>query len=612
MLGRRAVEGVVATIKGEPICGAMINIVNDFGSPFRMVDTDGKGQFHTEYFLANLQSPQFSFTLTITKKGFRPTHRIINSQGPDTNLAAHITLRPPQEDPTLLSQAGLVDGVAPKLRQLSPSDGLSAKEEKDYARGVEEFLDRKRLDRALVFFNKVVDHDPSCTRCRTMRAMAELSWGDWEAADKDLGESVNAMIADKHLGRAEPMLAYGVLTTWEHTPAKASAYLTEALNYAPHDALALQELGRAQCLNYDWEDANETLKKAVAAGAGADALLLHTEALLWAGTAQEARNELNRYMNGRDIKRMPIRVRILSDHIREKEKDTVAFAAADAKRRARGEEPLDYVNHPPKDLENLEPASDQSQLAPILNTVGQRVSELFKNIPNTICIEKIRQERLNHAGKTEATLDQTFRYLCLIPTLPSGPTPDEYRANSTGIPTVPRGLKENLMLSAGFVSGPLMFHPDYQGGSTFRYLGRQKIKGSTTHVIAFAQRPARAQICGSFNNGKTTKMTYVQGLAWIDDTTHQIVHLKTDLLYPLPQVKLDKQTTEIDFGEVQFASFPQKFWLPHDVTVTMDWAGQRFRNNHHYSDYLVFNVEQKEQIGNPKGKLHSSSANERR
>jgi Tfp pilus assembly protein PilF len=595
----RAVGGKVVTIKGDPVSGAMVEIENDFGGQFRVVSTDRNGEFHSEYVLANLQSPHFSFTLTVSKKGFRKAHRIASNQGSNANVGAFITLRTPQEDPTLLSEADMVNGVAPKLRHLSPSDGLSAKEEKDYARGVEEFLDRNRVDRAVPLFDKVVEHDPSCLRCRTMLGLAELNWGDWDDATADLGGAVNAMIADKSLGRAEPLLAYGVLASWEHEPTKASAYFMEALKYAPYDALALQELGRAQCLNADWEDANETLKKAVAAGAGPEARLLHTEALLWAGTAQEASDELDRYLNGRDIKKLPIRVRLLSDRVEEKKKDAAAFAAANAKLRARGEQPLDYINHPPKDLANFEPASDQSQLVPILDAVGQKVAELYKNLPNTISIEEIHQERLNRAGKPEARLDQKFRYLCLMPILPTGPATDEYRTDSRGIPAVPRGLREDLMLTAGFVSAPLLFHPAYQNGSIFRYLGRQKTKGSTTHVIAFAQQPAKARIYGSFKDGKRSKLTYVQGMAWVDDATHQIVHLRTDLLNPLPQVKLDKETTEINFNEVQFKTVPQRFWLPDEVVVTLNWAGRVLRNKHEYSDFLVFNVEERQKISLP-------------
>jgi len=156
------------------------------------------------------------------------------------------------------------------------------------------------------------------------------------------------------------------------------------------------------------------------------------------------------------------------------------------------------------------------------------------------------------------------------------------------------------MVTAGFVAAPLIFHPIYQEGSSFRYWGLANVNGTSTHVVAFAQQPSRARICGSIRVGATSKMTYLQGLAWIDANTYQIVRLVSDLLTPMPQVKLDKETTEIEFSEIQFNSIQQKFWLPEQVTVTLDWSGQTFRNTHQYSDFLVFNVREAQKIGTPK------------
>ncbi len=77
--------------------------------------------------------------------------------------------------------------------------------------------------------------------------------------------------------------------------------------------------------------------------------------------------------------------------------------------------------------------------------------------------------------------------------------------------------------------------------------------------------------------------------------------MTSDLLKPLPQVRLERQTTEIDFNEVHFKQLTQGFWLPSKVTVTLDWNGKMFRNNHAYSDFLVSNVESTQKIGKPKG-----------
>jgi hypothetical protein len=409
------------------------------------------------------------------------------------------------------------------------------------------------------------------------------------------------MLENPKRGVPEPFLAEGELVSWEHGPAKASAYFTEALKYAPQDALALQEHGRMQCLDMNWEAGNESLKKALATGAGPDARLMYAESLLWTGTPAQAEVELITYLDGRNPKNMPPRVRALWERIQTEKKDRTIILAAKARSQARGEEPLDYIHNPPKNLPDFEPATDQAPLDAILSGVGKNVSDLFANLPNISSMEAIHQEKLTRKGKTDTAQEYKYRYLMLAPDQPWGPSIDEHRADTKGNETPQLGLSDNSMLTAGFVSAPLVFHPAYQKGSVFRLLGHQKLKGRSTFVVAYAQDPAKSRLAGSFQQGTITKLTYTQGIAWVDSENYQIIRLTTDLLTPLPMVKLDKETTEIDFNEVHLNRATQKFWLPQAVTVTLDWNGKLLRNQHAYSDFMVFNVDSSQKIGKPKG-----------
>jgi len=472
---------------------------------------------------------------------------------------------------------------------------------KDSARAAQEFLDRNHADRAVPNFFEVARLNRSCLKCRTMLALAELNWGDWDSAQEEITDSVNTMIADPKFGIPEPFVVEGVLVSWGHDPARASSYFAEALTYAPQDALALQEHGRVQCLDMNWQAGSESLKKALAAGAGPEARLLHAEALLWTGTPAEAAAEMNLYLDGRNPKSLPPRARAVWEHIQSGKKEQTLILAAKAKAKARGKQPLDYVHHPPTNLPDFEPATDQSPREALLAAVGKNVSKLFSDLPNISSIESVRQEKLTSKGKTDLSQGFKYRYLALAPEHSWGPSIDEFRADMKGNETPQLGSSDNYMLTSGFMSAPLILHPAYQSGSTFRLLGRQKVKGRNTYVLAYAQEPSKSRIYGAFQYGKTTRPTYTQGLAWIDAETYQIIHLTKDLLNPLPQVNLEKETTDIEFSEVHFNQGTQTFWLPNAVTVTLDWNGKVFRNNHAYSDFVVFNVQSSQKIGRPKG-----------
>lgn len=590
------VAGKVTTLQGDPVLGAKVVIEPNVAGEFRTLKTDFQGEFLTEYWLNGDLVREFSASVEVVKKGFLKARMIVDMGPTDKPQMFPITLRDVQEDPRLLSQADLISSLAPKLRQLGASDGLSGSGQKDYARGVEEFLDRRRPDRAVLLFNKVLRRDASCLECRTMLALAELDSGDWDGAQRNLGEVVTAMRADAAKGRSEPLVAYGVVESWRHQREKAAGFFIEALKFAPHDPLALQELGRSQLLLENWGTAASYLQKALDAGAGPEARLLRSEALLGGGDPDEASKEMTRYLNGRDVKAMPMHVRQLWAQVRERKKVETTYA----KVKTEVDQPINYLRRAAPELKGLEPATDQSQLDSILSAVSKNVSELFQNFPNTSSLEQIHQEKVSRKGKVSGTREQKFRYLCFTPAEAWGPGFSEYRLNVVGDQGPPGGPLEGYMLTSGFASSSLLFHPAYLGESRFRFLGRQKINGRDTFVIAFAQQPARARSIGEFRTGQVVVPVFSQGLAWVDAESYQIIRMRTDLLEPLPEVKLKKETTEIDFGDVHFNRITQGFWLPREVTVTVDWNGRQLRNVHQYSDFKVFNVESSQRIGAPK------------
>jgi hypothetical protein len=228
------------------------------------------------------------------------------------------------------------------------------------------------------------------------------------------------------------------------------------------------------------------------------------------------------------------------------------------------------------------------------------------NFPNTSSLEAIHQEKLGNKGKVRGSQEQKFRYLCIIPRGAWGPGFVEYRADFAGKEALPKGIEDGFMLTNGFASTELIFHPTYRPESTFRYLGRQDMNGRKTFVVAFAQIPGKAHLLGAFRRGETTLTTLSQGLAWFDTDTYRIVRLHTDLLTPLPEVRLTSEAQNINFTEVHFKHMTDALWLPGQVTVTIDWNGKVLRNTHEYSDFKLFNVEASEKVGRPKASAESS------
>ena len=506
-VGRYAMEqkawpivGMVKTVQGDPVRGAVVTVVPLIAQAPRILTTDALGRFHTQFVVNAREDHEFGVTLSAKKKGFQTAHRLADFDLSGKPWTISLTLRGPDDDLNQLSPADLISGLAPKLRQLGPAEGLAEKSAKDYARGVADFLDQNNLERAVPLLSKVVTNNPTCIGCRTILGLAEMRWCDWDDAKNTLIESVNATLHDPTKGRPESLVAYGTWLNWEHETDKAETFFQEALKLVPEDALALQEFGRTLLFLQRPEAANPVLKRALAAGAGLEARLLYIESCLGDGKSDEAVSEMNRYLNGRDVKTMPMRVRQVFASVQNRKKVESLFA----KSKPEGnQERIDFLQHPPAKLvAGLVPAKDQEQLNSILDGVGKMVEELVKNYPNTMSLEVIQQEKLGRKGGVRETQTQKFRYLCIAPRDGQGPGLTEYRTDLAGAAARPKGLPEGFMLTSGFTSAEFVFHPMYRPQGTFRYLGRQDVDGRNTLVVAFAQIPGKARFTGSFWRGQ--------------------------------------------------------------------------------------------------------------
>jgi tetratricopeptide (TPR) repeat protein len=587
------IQGKVKTLVGDPVGHAKVTVqpMNISASP-RSLLTDLQGEFRTEYSLNLGNVTQLTLEVTVTKKGFLGAHAIVEFEDAGKAWVIPVTLQAAQENSHLLRKADLIAELAPRLEKPTPADGLSAAGEKDYARGVAEFLEKQSPERAVPFFTKVIHKDASCLSCRSMLAVADLDMGDWDGAWRNLAEVFNKVVEDQKLGRAEPLVALGAMESWQDKPKDAAAYFIEALKYSPQDKLALQELGRSQLLLRNYGAADEYLGKALAAGAKSEVRLLRIEALLGEDQFQTADLEMARYLSGRDVKKMPLEVRQLWIKIEDSKKIEADYA----KGKQKGDQGLDYIHDPPPAIAGLEPAADQAQLTPILSAVGKTVAESFTNFPNTSSLEEVHQQKQQGKQKSASTLDQKFRYLCFLPAEAAGPGFNEYRTDLAGRQALIAGLADGFMLTAGFASAALVFHPAYQSQADYRYFGHLRVNGRDTYLVAFAQRPAKAQLSGAFRSGGNTATTFSQGLAWIDSETYRIVRLRSDLLRPLHDYNLQKETTEIAYGEVHFKGSEVGFWVPQQVTVSVDWNGRHLRNDHRYSEFKLFQVDANENV----------------
>jgi len=242
------------------------------------------------------------------------------------------------------------------------------------------------------------------------------------------------------------------------------------------------------------------------------------------------------------------------------------------------------------ELEGLKTAESQQGLPILLQKVGENVKYFFDTFPDTTAREQITLELLDWKGQPFKQQKELFNYLDLSLPVKNDVGLEEYRTDAKGRRAEPAPMG-NGFVSKGFASMVVYFHPTHLSDTEFRDLGRQLMDGRETEVILFSQIPGKAPPKETLKTSTRSIPILVQGLAWIDPTRYQIIRMRTDLLRPQGDLDLKKQTTKSRFTEVHFKESPLVLWLPAEVTVTVDWQGQIYRNRHDYSDFRLFRVE---------------------
>ena len=251
------------------------------------------------------------------------------------------------------------------------------------------------------------------------------------------------------------------------------------------------------------------------------------------------------------------------------------------------------------ELKSLEPAADQKELPMILQKMGERMDDFVRNIGDLIAREDLTQESLDADGKIKAKQHVQDNYLILHHGNDWGPGA-EYRMDDKGNRLGPIGLGHGYLVTSGHALSCIEFSTaaQSQSQSRFRYLGNEMLGSRETYVLAFAQRPGEVNFATVLAGmGAQEVAMPTQGILWVDKSNFQILRMRSDLLAPNNEIRLDQLTTDVTLAEARLQDVPNPLWLPSEADVYIEIGGQKYRNMHRYQDYRRYRVSVK--IGAP-------------
>jgi hypothetical protein len=236
---------------------------------------------------------------------------------------------------------------------------------------------------------------------------------------------------------------------------------------------------------------------------------------------------------------------------------------------------------------------DAQRLTDLLGRTGDRTSLFLDQFSDVKCTEQVRQEKLGKDDKIELKEDSTYDYLVIL-TNAGG----ELNLSESRIPVraaKPDRRNTSMLLSNGFATLFLVFHPYYSEAFRFTLAGEDVIDGRVLERIHFEHIAGMKSPAALALRGREYPLE-LTGTAWIEPDSGSIVKIQAGIADTLQDVGLKALTSQIDFAPLLFGDGKAVYWFPTQARVEVETPRQHWRNLHQFTAYKKFSVSTEEQV----------------
>jgi hypothetical protein len=216
-------------------------------------------------------------------------------------------------------------------------------------------------------------------------------------------------------------------------------------------------------------------------------------------------------------------------------------------------------------------------------------------------------QRLDNYGVPVRTETRKFNYVASIAeTEPGYLEVTEYRADRFELSSYP-----DQIASTGFATLALVFHPHVRDDFEMACEGLGDWQGQATWLVRFRQREDRPNRMHSYKVGTLDYAVSLKGRAWIRADNFQIVRMESELVKPMPQIRLLSEHQFVEYGPIHFAKTGSALWLPKSAEIYFDFRRQRYYRRHSFDHYMLFAVNAEEHRKEPSEPAHPRAKDDR-
>ena len=234
------------------------------------------------------------------------------------------------------------------------------------------------------------------------------------------------------------------------------------------------------------------------------------------------------------------------------------------------------------------------ELDQLLARTGKQMSAFLEQFSDVKCTEQVTQEKLGENGKVEARERSTYDYLVILSNAGG-----ELALNESRLPTGEARREKNksssLLVSNGFATLFLVFHPYYSASFRFTALEDDVVDGRRLAKIHFEHIPGMRSPAALAVRGREYPLE-LAGDAWINPQSGIITRITAGIDGGMEDVGLRFLHSEITFTPVSFHDADQTWWFPSLATVEVASARQHWKNLHQFTEYKRFSVSTEEKV----------------
>lgn len=237
--------------------------------------------------------------------------------------------------------------------------------------------------------------------------------------------------------------------------------------------------------------------------------------------------------------------------------------------------------------------SNTAALDRLLDKTGTQVAHFLDQLADVKCTELVNQTKLAKTGKLEYHEDSTFDYLVMAQ--PAGGEVNLVESREEQKEAKHKKVLP-LLVTNGFSTLLLIFHPSYQADFQFSQLEDEALEGKDYARIQFRHIRGTRTTAVLLLRSREYPLD-LQGIAWIDKETGAVRRIQAELESTLEDIGLRSLKSEVQYGAVPFPAIKQAYWLPTSATVDVETPKQHWRNVHRFTAYQRFSTSAKSTIG---------------